>query len=75
LDKTLTGSNSIELAEVDSWLDFAQLILNTTTAQAFNELAQILETTLANRQFLVANRLTIADISITAALKSLPFIF
>ena len=71
LDKTLTGSSSTELAEIDSWLDFSQAILNASTSQAFNDLALILETTLVNRQFLVANRLTIADISITASLKGI----
>jgi len=49
LDKTLTGSNALELTEVDSWLDFAQ--------------------------YLVANRLTIADFAVLSSLKctSLPF--
>ncbi len=69
LDKNLTGSTSIELAEVDSWLDFSQLILNAASSQEFGNLAHVLETTLSNRQFLVANRFTIADIAVTAALK------
>lgn len=69
LDKTLTGSNALELAEVDSWLDFAQALVNSKTEAAFNELAKIMETALTNTQYLVGNRLTIADISILSSLK------
>lgn len=69
LDKTLTGSNALELAEVDSWLDFAQALANSKTEAAFNELAKILETALTSKQYLVGNRLTIADISILSSLK------
>ena len=68
-DKDLTGSSPIELSEVDSWLDFAQVVLNTTKKDAFNELAQILEDSLNKKTYLVANRLTIADISIYSSLK------
>ena len=70
-DKTLNGSTAVELAEVDSWLDFAQVLVNAANASEFNELALILETCLASRQYLVAGRLTIADISVFAALKCL----
>jgi glutathione S-transferase len=75
LDKTLTGSNALELTEVDSWLDFAQALVNTTTEASFNELATILESSLNNKQYLVANRLTIADFAVLSSLKctSLPF--
>ena len=70
-DKSLNGNTAVELAEVDSWLDFAQVLVNAANANQFNELAVILEACLATRQYLVAGRLTIADISIFASLKCL----
>lgn len=69
LDKTLTGTTSTELAEVDSWLDFSQALINANTKEAFDPLALILETALDNQQFLVAKRITVADIAVYASLK------
>lgn len=70
LDKSLTGTTSTELAEVDSWLDFSQAIANSNSQDAFNELATILEASLDNKQYLVNNRISIADIAIFSSLKS-----
>jgi hypothetical protein len=68
-DATLNGQTPNELTEVDSWLDFAQVLASTANADSFTDLATILEANLVSKQYLVANHLTIADFSIYASLK------
>lgn len=70
LDATLNGTTINEKTEVDSWLDFAQVLLNATSQDAFNQLVALLDSSLNGSQFLVANRLTIADFSVYSSLKS-----
>jgi len=71
LDQTLNGSTPNEKTEVDSWLDFAQSLLNAGTQESFNSLATVLDSSLKNGgQYLVANRLTVADFSVYSALKT-----
>ncbi len=67
----MNGTTINEKTEVDSWLDFAYNLLNTNSSEIFNQFIVILENSLNNNsQYLVANRLTIADFSVYSSLKS-----
>lgn len=61
--KNLYGSSINEQTEIDHWLDFSQNLIKTNLKQ-LNDL-------LGTRDYLVGNKLTVADLAIFGALKSL----
>ncbi|XP_061415264.1 bifunctional glutamate/proline--tRNA ligase isoform X2 [Lethenteron reissneri] len=63
----LYGANLLEQTEVDHWLEFGATMLCGTTS--FSAAVQQLDESLALRTFLVGHALSLADISVWAALK------
>jgi len=72
MDSTLTGSNFVEAAQVDSWLEWASLEVDhhdLCKEEAMAPICAALEGQLKSRTFLVGQRLTIADISVSMSVK------
>ncbi|XP_063957953.1 bifunctional glutamate/proline--tRNA ligase-like isoform X2 [Lytechinus pictus] len=68
----LYGKTSLEAAEVDHWLDFANIRVGSSSD--FNQAVVYLDKILGPRTFLVGHELTIADLAVWGALKgSNPF--
>ena len=73
LAKDFTSSEREEENQIDHWLDCAQLISAAASQKDFDSFMSSLESSLGlnrSRKFLVANKLTIADFGVLAALKS-----
>jgi len=69
-DTSLCGRSFFEAAQVDSWLDWAQIELEDEPPQ-LKEGIDVLEKHLDQRVFVVGERLTLADISISCSLRYL----
>lgn len=63
------GSNFMETAQVDSWLDWTEMELGTAKPPRMTEALEVLERHLANRVFLVGQRFTLADASLSCSLS------
>lgn len=64
------GNSFIDSAQVDSWLDWGEMELGSSNPPQLEQAVQALERHLADRTFLVGQRYTLADASISCSLHS-----
>jgi len=62
------GSTFMETSEVDSWLDWGEMELGSAQPPRLQQAIEVLEKHLDNRVFLVGQRFTLADVSISCSL-------
>jgi len=70
-DNDLYGSNFFESAEVDSWLDWVEIELGHESPPLMDQAIQALERALGDKTFLVGQRFTLADVSVSCSLVAM----
>ena len=63
-----TNTDASQMAQVNTWMDYAQSLMKLNDEQVVQGVAMTLEHALANRTYLVGHSLTMADLAVFAAL-------
>eukprot|EP00928_Gymnodinium_smaydae_P047699 TRINITY_DN3184_c1_g1_i1.p1 TRINITY_DN3184_c1_g1~~TRINITY_DN3184_c1_g1_i1.p1 ORF type:complete len:691 (+),score=189.47 TRINITY_DN3184_c1_g1_i1:81-2153(+) len=69
-DALLFGSSFIESGQIDSWLDWAEAEFSHDEPPHLEQAVQVLDRHLQSRTFLVGQRLSLADISVSCSLNA-----